>query len=158
MPLRLNTCLRPMALHSALDTISSGSAARRRTYGTPRMADRTTAEPLGASMSSCSGSSVKRHTQQSGSPGGEKKPASGCRRRRTTSARARASSAQPSAAPPFMSPNRMSTTSNSIFSLLTMSPKEKEVRSDGEHIGMDGLLELAKSVSCARPGGACASA
>ncbi len=58
--------LKPWRLPSASPIVvvnsSSGSAARNRTNGIPRMAVSRTALPAGASMSSVSGSRWKRHT------------------------------------------------------------------------------------------------
>ena len=146
MPAMLKLLMRPSALDIGATISSSGSAARSRAKGMPIASLSTTAEPEGASMASCSSSSWKRHTQHSGSPGATEKPASGVRSRRVMPRRSRASSAYPSAAPPFMRPNRMMTTSNSSLSFVMMSPKLKDVRSLSEHIGMDGFCAPAKSV------------
>ena len=110
MPAMLKLLMRPSALDIGATISSSGSAARRRAKGMPITSLSTTAEPEGASMASCSSSSWKRQMWQSGSPGATEKPASGVRSRCVMWRRSRASSAYPSAAPPFIRPNKMMTT------------------------------------------------
>ena len=92
MPLREKACLRPSAAERGVPRSSSGSAARNLANGRPMISLSTTAVPLGASSSSLSSSSCRRHTQQSGSPGTAENPASGAFMRSMVRLRARASS------------------------------------------------------------------